>query len=411
MGKKVLMITNRVPELHAKGDQIASYRKIEALNKNKFEVVVLCITHKVDSRTHLAVDDLVKAGNRVLLYKISSIASVFSIIKNSIIFGRLPLQVSMYFDNKSNEFIKKLVDNIKPDLILGITSRTAESIRVNKSVPFAIDFIDSLALNFFRSASLAQWPMSLLFKHESMRMKKYETKVAKLADLSWVVSRIDKDYLGVDSINVLPVPTDLYDSEECSKKFERNGNVIAFTGNMNYQPNIESIKWFLNSCWGVVKSKRNDVVLKIAGRNISRKLKEYVSTYESVVVIGEVESMHDFLSQVDIAIAPMVSGSGMQLKILEAMSARVPVITNQVGYGDLSAVVGQDIFVENDPEKFAESIMCLLNHRNIREAVADNGYLYVKSFHSPEIISQKFICQVEKYFKFYEEPDFKKKIC
>ena len=125
------------------------------------------------------------------------------------------------------------------------------------------------------------------------------------------------------------------------------------------------------------------------------------SGFKSIVVTGYVSSMANMLNKATVAIAPMQSGSGMQIKILEAMASSVPVITTTIGLGDLKAVVDKDLFIADEPLDFSQQILKLLKSKNQNRALGKNGRKYVSLNHDFNILNKRFtnICGFKKIRK------------
>jgi polysaccharide biosynthesis protein PslH len=101
-------------------------------------------------------------------------------------------------------------------------------------------------------------------------------------------------------------------------------------------------------------------------------------------VTGYVDSMVDMLNQANIVITPMQSGSGMQNKILEAMSCALPVITTSIGLGSIEAIVDKEILVANTPIEFINAILRLAHNHQEISAIGQRARDFVKKNHSWE---------------------------
>jgi glycosyltransferase involved in cell wall biosynthesis len=165
---------------------------------------------------------------------------------------------------------------------------------------------------------------------------------------------------------------------------------------MSYEPNITAIKWFITECWNDLKQKIPHVKLIIAGRSPSAEVKAF-SNINGVEVTGEVLSMVEVFKKSSIAIAPMQSGAGMQLKILEAMSYKLPVITTTIGLGDIKAEIGRDIIVAGDSSRFIDAIENLCIKSDYRKFVADNGYNYVLNHHNKNKIAEILVTHFNSF--------------
>jgi glycosyltransferase involved in cell wall biosynthesis len=393
MSKRVLFITCRVPRLGAKGDQIAAYRKIFALRKAGYHVLVACLTHE---KRDAVVDDirlLREEGINVAVYHLST-ASLFKSIVAKSIFGAYPAQVAMYADKKAENFLRDVCASFQPDVQMIVTARAAANVGFRRNVNTTIDFIDSLALNFERRALRHKGIIRELFRLEARRMWIYERELAKKAHCSWIVSDVDRQYLGQNNIISLPVPVNVSSARNRKSHRDPDDRVI-FTGNMNYHPNVEAIRWFLRYCWPNILSELPRAEFHVAGRGISRKLKNFIERSPRTVVHGEVQDMTKFISFASVAVAPLLSGSGMQLKILEAMCSAVPVVTTTIGYGGLGVDRKAGIRIADNPDFFARDVVELLKDKILNAEVGNSGFAYVLAAHHVDVINCKFIESME----------------
>ena len=155
--------------------------------------------------------------------------------------------------------------------------------------------------------------------------------------------------------------------------------VLAFYGSFSWYPNVDALKFLLDVIWPFIIQNRNDVVLRVAGRNIPNWALEY--DLSSVEFMGQVESMQDFVSSADIVLSPVRIGGGARLKMLEAMAWGRPVISTSIGLEGNEAAIGLAVRVANTPEKFLDEVNNLLDNDTIWQACVSNSLDYVRREH------------------------------
>lgn len=133
---------------------------------------------------------------------------------------------------------------------------------------------------------------------------------------------------------------------------------LSFIGSLDWAPNLEGLEWFLNKVWPQLHRKFPDLKFHVAGRNMPPSLRKKEGN--NVVIHGEVADAAAFVNQHAISIVPLLSGSGMRAKILEAMSLGRTVVTTSVGLEGIEATHSKEVFVADTPDQFAQVLVnCL----------------------------------------------------
>ena len=134
---------------------------------------------------------------------------------------------------------------------------------------------------------------------------------------------------------------------------------IFFIGALDWLPNQEGLNWFLQEVFRRLLDERPELKFHVAGRNASgdfeRKLR-----HPNIIYYGEVENARRFIQSHRIMVAPLLTGSGMRIKILEGMALGRPVLTTSAGIEGIPAVNKQHVVVEDDPDLFASQLLKLL---------------------------------------------------
>ncbi len=125
-------------------------------------------------------------------------------------------------------------------------------------------------------------------------------------------------------------------------------------GAMDWLPNQESIRWLLEEVWPVVHREVPQAKLYLAGRKMPAQWMK--ASIDGVSVVGEVQDAMYFIASKKINVVPLLSGSGIRVKIIEAMSVGKTVVTTTVGAQGIDYTDGVNILIANTPEEFAQQI-------------------------------------------------------
>lgn len=210
---------------------------------------------------------------------------------------------------------------------------------------------------------------------ESRRVKKYEKRVNDIADEVIAISPYDvekiKNNLNISHARYLPVTL----SATESVWEEHNSDYILFTGSLNFPPNFKGIKWFLEKVWGQYHMLYPDIKLKITGA-ANKEASKMLSRYKNVFLTGFLEEAEfDKLKQNALfEIIPVISGSGIKIKLLEALSMGIPVIGTKHCYEGIPFdEIHNPYYVAKDEKDFLQAMSLFTKDKSIRDEYSKNG--------------------------------------
>lgn len=199
---------------------------------------------------------------------------------------------------------------------------------------------------------LKKWYLKLLAE----RLKKAELYWYNKADGVYTVTEEDLALLRKSGcrIPMTCIPTGL----DIEKTFDADAPIlprsVCHIGAMDWLPNQEGIRWFIQNVWNALAPKYPDAKLYVAGRNMPDSFHGFAS--ESIVIAGEVPDAAAFIQNKSIMVVPLFSGSGMRVKIVEGMAAGKTVITTSVGIEGIPHQSGTDVLVADDAGAFADAL-------------------------------------------------------
>lgn len=147
---------------------------------------------------------------------------------------------------------------------------------------------------------------------------------------------------------------------------------IAFSGNMEYEPNHTAVRWFASNVWPELRSRNPNLIWRLIGRN-ERAVHPLVSTDPRVSLTGPVPDAIAELARARAAVVPIQAGSGTRIKIIEAWAAGIPVISTTIGAEGLPYTPGEHLLIADTPAEFLLSIEKVLNDSTLSERLADSG--------------------------------------
>ncbi len=368
---KIFVLLPRIPWPLEKGDKLRAYNQIKQLAKNN--EIILCALNddkKVDKQAAFkAMQPYCTSINFIDLPKIGIFFNVF----RSYMLG-LPLQCGYFYSSKAKKKVHQLIEQHKPDMLFGQLLRVAPYLRKVK-LPKTIDYQDVFSMGMKRRADIAGVLTKPFFEMEYNRLRHYERRVFDEFDVKTIISEPDRaniDHPQRNKILIVPngVDHEYYKPQEREKLYD-----IVFTGNMGYAPNVNAVEFLAYEIMPNVWEKLPNAKLYIAGAQPDARVKKVAC--DNIIVSGWIDDMRDAYAQSRIFIAPMRIGTGLQNKLLEAMSMKIPCITTALANGSLHAVNGKEILVDNSSSELAADIVYLLKRPDKAAELAEEGFNFV----------------------------------
>jgi polysaccharide biosynthesis protein PslH len=191
-------------------------------------------------------------------------------------------------------------------------------------------------------------------------------------DVVLVASDADRARVDHPSVHVFPNAL-----PEIARPGVAESDSIVFSGNLEYHPNVEAVRWFRNEVWPRV---RNTTRWRLIGRN-PEAVAGIVAGDQRIDLIGPVEDAVAEIARSKVAVVPLLSGSGTRFKILEAWAAARPVVSTTLGAEGLNARAGEHLLIADAPADFAAAIARLLPDDALRRRLGEAGRaLYLDRF-------------------------------
>jgi glycosyltransferase involved in cell wall biosynthesis len=259
---------------------------------------------------------------------------------------------------------------LKPDLVFyeNLEAVGFFSNIVSRQLPTSKQVYDAHNIDSELWTQLATAQQSSEFKNYAKNALQIETNLYKRVDAFLGCSEEDIVKLFALNQGCLPGFTIANGVDTDSKPFDYNPikhgkKEILFCGSLDYYPNEEGFIWFYEHVFPLIKKTIPEVVLTLVGAFAKKERHQGLLDDPSVHVKGSVADVQPFYYQAGVCIAPLLSGSGTRLKILEAMSFGNPIVSTSVGAEGINFIKGKHLLVADEPNTFASRIVDLLqNH-------------------------------------------------
>jgi len=204
-----------------------------------------------------------------------------------------------------------------------------------------------------------------------------------------VFSQEDRDIIagmnGKEQISIIPLGINLRDCP--LRQSEKKLYDIIFVGNFSHPPNVDAVLYFYKDILPLIKKRFPDISVLFVGANAPYSIRKLARLDKNILITGYVEDVQESYLHSKIAIAPIRCGRGMRFKILEALAAKIPVVSTPVGARGISK---DNIKIAESEEEFADAVIELLNNQNMREDLAEKGRLAVEKYYNWDLLLSKY---------------------
>ena len=381
---KLIFLTSRFPYPINKGDKLRSYHQIKELSIQNDIYLISLSESKVSERS---IVELNKYCKSVHVYHISLINRIFNLFKTLI--NNRPFQVNYFYHQKIQKKINSNISIINPDHIICQLVRTALYVKDEHSIPKTIDYMDALSKGLERRITISKFWQKPFVKMESQRMKRFENLAFEFFNNHIIISSSDRDKIAhINNKNIEIIPNGI-DSNYFKKITTNKIYDLIFIGNLSYIPNIEAAKYISKTIFPILKEKIPNIRILISGSNPSKKVLRLAN--KNIKISGWVDDIRETYCSGKVFFAPMNLGSGLQNKLLEAMSLGIPCITSNLCNESLGGTHMKNIIIGNSTEEYISQILNILSNSELISDIGKNGSEYVNKKFSWENSNKKLM--------------------
>lgn len=388
---KILFLAHLLPLPLDSGGKIKSYYTLKAL-ASKHEVRILAYVRNDEERK--LIPDLKKICPNVEIVelnrnKLTQVSDIFLSIlrKKSFI-------ISRDFRSEMKLAFESIVERFRPDVVHIDHLQMAQFVDFNGPYKTVMDDHNVEAMIIKRIAETAD--SAAVKSYASMewpKLQKFELDVCEKCDLMLTVSEEDEATLRKSvkkdaNIHSVPIGVDIHYFDTIKRK-AGSKNILSI-GTMYWPPNVDSMLYFAKEIFPIVKEKIPDAVLTIAGQKPVQSICELAQD-PSIRVTGYVDDSRRVAEDCGVFIVPLRSGSGVRVKILNAMAMGLPIVSTSIGAEGLNVEHCSHLLLADDPESFAYSVVEILNNQNLADSLGRNARDLVCKNYSWEVVGGKLL--------------------
>lgn len=416
MQKKLLYVTSRVFWPTKTGHEVHIYNYCRILKEKHgycIDVYIIDNPATVEAARSTKPDFI---RNMICGKKISKRNIVGNLLGKTLFHqDHWPLQLSLYYSRANCEEIKKINDSEHYDVLFVDMVRLAPYIKPFEQLSMLkiLDMGDMLSKRYSRQISSvnktsnvggaymtnmsrglqsvlrAKWLQILILKTESKLMEKSEVLWAERYDRVLLVSNVETEEINKRLSRPKAVTVRVgVDCEYLGERMDvhKDSGTVSFVGTMRYAANSDTVKYIVEKILPLCKEVKQVRLIGKCPENISKAYQDE----RHVVFTGMVPDLRKEVKKTDVFLAPMAYGTGVKIKIIEAMAMGMPVVTNEIGVEGIPGVNGVHLYIGNTEQEIAAYVDELISDPEKCMELGHNAQQLIEKHFSWEAMTTAF---------------------
>ncbi|MBK9272641.1 MAG: glycosyltransferase family 4 protein [Saprospiraceae bacterium] len=397
---KILFVCKKFPYPPKDGESIAILQMSQALASKGCEVSLLAMnttrhpfrhTESVPTELkHFKTIDDVMVDNKIYLW---------GAFKN--LFSRNSYHISRFVSEEFEKKLKFLLQNNEYDIVQLETLYLAPYIDAIKSVTNApiVMRAHNIEHEIWEriSENIRFFPKKVYLQYLSDKLKKFEIEKLNQYDLLVAITNRDLEIFKAmgykNGCLSSPVGYKVGQHNIEAKVFE-NPYRMSFIGSLDWLPNLQGLEWFLEEVWPKILKKFPHAEFHFAGRNAPQRLIN--NTPPRVYYHGEVESSSEFIKQFPLFVVPLRAGSGLRIKILEAMSMGRIVISSSIGLEGILAQHQKQVFIADQPEQYLKALEYIHENKGRLPEISASASQFIQMNFDQDLLADQLMKAYQK---------------
>jgi glycosyltransferase involved in cell wall biosynthesis len=217
---------------------------------------------------------------------------------------------------------------------------------------------------------------------EAARVRRYEARVANRADLVFAAPNDARELVaaGVDAARI----SDTYHLGDDSQlelpdlRFADTKKKLMYVGFLGWEPNVQGLLWFIDEVWPLLQARHPSLRFDIVGKNPDKRLQAAVEATTGIRLAGYVADLQTVYRDSRVSVAPLLFGSGMKVKVLDAMARGIPTVTTSVGAEGIEVENGRELMIADDPAQMALQIDELLDNPTLWQRLQASSRVLIR---------------------------------
>lgn len=376
----ILFVTTKLPYPPLDGGRIAVLETIKRLSGRGHHVTLCCFSYSDDPQKVKVMEQFC---NVKLIHRDTRSRLVPALLN---IFSPISYTISKYRCKKMGKMISLLLTSQLFDLVHIEHLHMAHYLPIVKTygLPVILREQNVETLLVDRFAQKVRGLQSLYARTQVAKLRRFESTACEQADLCLAIT--DEDEKRLRELNpriktaVVPAGVDIEYFNPKNRSLEEPYTIVS-VASMDWLPNTDGILWFCNQVFPQIKQQLPQIKLYLVGNNPPTSIQKLADS-KNIIVTGFVEDVREYIARGSVFIVPLRIGSGMRLKILQAMAMGKTVISTYIGAEGIKATHGKNVLLANNPEEFATLTLYALNNPTLRQQIGREARRLVEVYYS-----------------------------
>jgi len=383
------MLTPRLPYPPNDGGAMAMYHMAKTLHERGHQLTLAALNTSKHWQDPGAMRTLAEVHTTDVDTRVRPLAAL-----RSLLFGKIAYNIERFDHPQHHLLLASLVRQRQFDLIQVEGTYLAlyvDTIRQYTDAPIILRAHNVEYQIWQRMANSEKNPFKRwYYRHLAKRGLAFEKQYLPKFDGIVGITQQDADSFGQLGYQgaLQAIPAGVAAGTQPELESHMHPHSLAFIGSLDWLPNVQGLEWFITKVWPLVQKHSPHLSFHVAGKNPTARVLNW--NYPGLKMHGQVPDAQAFLSRYSVIVCPLLSGSGLRIKLLEAMAKGKAIVATQVAAEGLEIEPGTHMIVTDDPAAFARAVCTLLEDAGARESMGKAAQARMEARYSWQVIAERF---------------------
>ncbi|NMB87736.1 MAG: glycosyltransferase [Chloroflexi bacterium] len=396
---RILFISQIIPWPPDAGPKVKTWNVLRYLKESGHQVVLVAFARKEEEASIPFVKEVCEEVHTISLRR-SRLRDIFYWLRSEL--RERPFTIERDDLPEMRQLVQTLLSEGQFDIVHADQIPMAQFLfqgnlpsslnRVDTRPNLVFDAHNATWTIFDRMSDNVPWLIRPLVRREAKKIRDYEGRLLCSVNHTMAVSEQDRQallaaarmlngcqpYRAPGPVSVIPIATDT--GKVLPVNHHPGSKKILTLGTLHYPPNADGIRWFMQKVFPLVLSREADTTLIVVGKNPPKDFINAAAKSEGKIqVMGYVPELRPFYEEADVVVVPVRAGGGMRVRILEAFTLGVPVVTTTVGLEGIQAADKEDVMIADSPQDFSDAVCRILCEPKLQKQLAQNSRQVVEN--------------------------------